>query len=113
MKRQFPNAYQCGSCGFGPIDHTRCHNLATHHGEKGFRGQGGQISNACPRCEWFSPRLEGEGGWPKWNGILPEGFDATTDGGPAAIQMSRVGYLGGAGGETKNGEQGGGGPTTP
>ena len=72
-----------------------------------------RISNACPSCEWFSPRLEGEGGWPKWNGILPEGFDATTDGGPAAIQMSRVGYLGGAGGETKNGEQGGGGPTTP
>jgi hypothetical protein len=25
LQRQFPNAYQCGRCGHGPIDHTACH----------------------------------------------------------------------------------------
>ena len=55
MKRQFPNAYQCGSCGFGPIDHTRCPNLATHHGEKGFRGQGDRSATRAPAASGFHP----------------------------------------------------------
>ena len=28
----FPNAVQCGSCGFGPVDHVACEDLASLHG---------------------------------------------------------------------------------
>ncbi|CAH0366292.1 unnamed protein product, partial [Pelagomonas calceolata] len=34
LRRDFPNARQCGGCGFGPIDHMACNNLRTHHGEQ-------------------------------------------------------------------------------
>jgi hypothetical protein len=28
----FPNARQCGSCGFGPVDRVACDDLSTMHG---------------------------------------------------------------------------------
>jgi hypothetical protein len=62
LRRDFPNARQCGGCGFGPIDHMACNNLRTHHGEQ--RGPG-RINNACPRCGWFRNSI---GEWPRWDG---------------------------------------------
>ena len=62
LRRDFPNARQCGGCGFGPIDHMACNNLRTHHGEQ--RGPG-RINNACPRCGWFRDSI---GEWPRWDG---------------------------------------------
>ena len=62
LRRDFPNARQCGGCGFGPIDHMACNNLRTHHGEQ--RGPG-RINNACPRCGWFRGSI---GEWPRWDG---------------------------------------------
>jgi serine/threonine protein kinase len=96
LQRQFPNAYQCGGCGFGPIDHTACSDLRAHHGQSGYDGQGGQINNACPRCSWFSAELSH---WPRWNGVLPDGVDATTSsaGGMAGIQARVAGGAGGGG----------------
>jgi len=54
MQRQFPDAYQCGQCGHGPILHGHCSDLAAHHGER--RGQS-VINNACPVCGWFSKNI--------------------------------------------------------
>jgi hypothetical protein len=51
LRRQLPDARQCGSCGFGPVEHTHCSDLLAHH------GQGG-ISNACPRCGWLTKDRE-------------------------------------------------------
>merc|ERR1712137_629474 len=33
LRRQMPNARQCGGCGFGPIDHGWCADLRAHHNE--------------------------------------------------------------------------------
>ena len=44
------------------VDHVACTDLRSHHGEK--RG-GGLISNACPKCSWFSPQITD---WPLWDG---------------------------------------------
>ena len=73
LQRQFPNAYQCGSCGHGPIDKLACDNLSTHHGDT--TSGGGRINNACPSCGWFSKHIRD---WPKWNGQLPASTDAGT-----------------------------------
>ena len=62
LRKLFPNSYMCGKCGFGPVDHVACTDLRSHHGEK--RG-GGQISNACPKCAWFSAQVTD---WPPWDG---------------------------------------------
>ena len=35
LQRQFPNAYQCGRCGHGPIDHTACSGESHVHGPCG------------------------------------------------------------------------------
>jgi len=57
-------AFQCGRCGFGPVEHTRCGDLQAHHGER--RGGGrGHVSNSCPSCGWFSSRISD---WPQWDG---------------------------------------------
>jgi hypothetical protein len=47
---------QCACCRFGPVDHTGCSNLMTHHEENG-------VSNACPRCGWLARNLSD---WPAW-----------------------------------------------
>jgi hypothetical protein len=58
---------QCGRCGFGPVDSTGCHDLRTHHGDVAVAADGNssQISNACPRCGWFTSSLRN---WPAWDG---------------------------------------------
>jgi hypothetical protein len=81
LRRQFPNAYQCGGCGFGPVDHKACHDLTTHNGEGG-------INNACPQCGWFRSEIAQ---WPKWDGNLPVGVDATTVAAPQARLPARGG----------------------
>ena len=65
LKKEFPNARQCGQCGFGPIDHAACWDLQTHQGE---RRQGSVIRNNCPRCQWTTRDINH---WPRWNGQLP------------------------------------------
>jgi hypothetical protein len=65
MRRQYPNAVQCPRCGAGPVIPENCYNLQTHHGENA-RG-GGQISNACPACRFFSRE---RGDWVTWNGQM-------------------------------------------
>mmetsp|Transcript_60168 Transcript_60168/g.188446 ORF Transcript_60168/g.188446 Transcript_60168/m.188446 type:complete len:1143 (+) Transcript_60168:55-3483(+) len=67
LRRQYlGRAYQCAECAFGPIDHFACGDLEAHHGED---VGGATISNACPRCSWFSPELRD---WPQWNGAIPK-----------------------------------------
>jgi hypothetical protein len=70
LRAQFPNAYQCGACGFGPVDHAACADLQRHHGEAagGSGGHGSKVNNACPACAWFSPQLSD---WPPWDGHAP------------------------------------------
>jgi serine/threonine protein kinase len=84
LLRQFPSAYQCGGCGHGPIDHMACSTLTTHHEEGG-------INNACRVCGWFRPDIKQ---WPRWNGNLPAGVDATTG---AAVRAQLPGGRGGVG----------------
>ena len=57
----------CPRCLFGPVDHTGCSALDTHHGER--RGRG-TISNACPRCHWLARDLREWAHWPE-NGPDP------------------------------------------
>mmetsp|Transcript_6637 Transcript_6637/g.9850 ORF Transcript_6637/g.9850 Transcript_6637/m.9850 type:complete len:1386 (+) Transcript_6637:93-4250(+) len=69
IRREFLGwAYQCGSCGFGPVLHGGCSSLIAHHGE---HRTGGVVSNACPSCGWFSPSLDS---WKEWDGTIPETF---------------------------------------
>merc|ERR1712196_347815 len=72
LKRQFPDARQCKSCGHGPILHFACSNLATHHGERNNRG--GSINNACVKCGWFAKDIRA---WPKWNGKLGDDLNVS------------------------------------
>ena len=55
LRSLFAQSYMCGRCGFGPVEHHHCSDLRTHHGQK--KGAG-QISNACPKCGWFSPKVQ-------------------------------------------------------
>ena len=64
LRREFPNARQCGSCGHGPIDHFACGDLNAHHGE---RHGAAQISNSCPRCGWRVAPIDE---WPNWDGQM-------------------------------------------
>ena len=57
MTSLFPNARQCGRCGFGPVELAGCDDLASHHGQV-MSGSSVPIDNACRRCGWlavFSP----------------------------------------------------------
>lgn len=68
IRREFlGSAYQCGSCGFGPVDHGGCSDLFAHHGEVDLVG--GVASNACPSCGWFSNDLDD---WDQWDGTVPD-----------------------------------------
>jgi hypothetical protein len=64
MRRQYPNAVQCPSCGSGPVIPENCCDLQAHHGES---TRGGRISNACPSCGFFSRE---RGDWVRWNGQM-------------------------------------------
>jgi len=71
LRRRFlGRAYQCGGCGFGPIDHFACSDLEAHHGEVagGGGGRAASIDNSCPRCGWFQPDISD---WPNWDGVVP------------------------------------------
>ncbi|CAE7419591.1 unnamed protein product [Symbiodinium pilosum] len=68
--RSMPNAVQCGNCSYGPIDHFACRNLQTHHGD---RHGATQISNACPRCNWFRNSIDE---WPRWGGVVDLTFES-------------------------------------
>ena len=57
------NAVQCPSCGFGPIVHSYCDDLETHHNQN--VGNGIKISNTCPRCNFFSSSIKN---FVPWNG---------------------------------------------
>mmetsp|Transcript_44960 Transcript_44960/g.108678 ORF Transcript_44960/g.108678 Transcript_44960/m.108678 type:complete len:908 (+) Transcript_44960:274-2997(+) len=61
-------AFMCGNCKFGPVDHYACGDLMAHHGES--RGDT-NISNACPKCGWFSGRIDD---WLMWDGVVDEDF---------------------------------------
>jgi len=52
----------CPKCRFGPIDKRNCDNLQSHHGEV---KNGTKINNACPDCNFFSPKIQD---WLKWDG---------------------------------------------
>jgi len=67
LRKQFPKAHQCKMCGCGPVEHSACADLQTHHGEE---VQGGKLSNACPQCGWFSPSIQD---WPAWDGHVHAG----------------------------------------
>merc|ERR1712226_105270 len=67
LRRQYlGRAFQCGQCGFGPIDHFACGDLEAHHGED---VGGAVINNACPQCKWFSSCIQD---WPRWDGTVPQ-----------------------------------------
>ncbi len=64
LRRNFPNARQCGRCGFGPVPPgIWCNNLATHH----HRRANQRNDNACQACGWFSESLRD---WPEWDGVM-------------------------------------------
>jgi len=76
------HSYQCGGCGFGPVSHTNCYDLGSHHGERDARG--GVVNNACPSCGWFSDALED---WEPWNGEVPAEF---LEGTQSAVKVSEA-----------------------
>ena len=65
LQRHFPNAVQCPRCGAGPVIPERCWDLGAHHGE--MASGGGQISNACPACKFFSRERRD---WAPWDGRM-------------------------------------------
>ena len=65
LQQQMPDARQCRECGFGPVDHMKCEDLAVHHGQD--LGNGIKIDNSCKRCGWFSAD---HADWPVWDGTL-------------------------------------------
>jgi interleukin-1 receptor-associated kinase 4 len=65
MLREYPNAVQCPRCSAGPVIPEGCPDLQAHHGERAHHG--GQISNACPACGFFSRE---RGDWVRWNGQM-------------------------------------------
>jgi hypothetical protein len=54
LRSLFPNSYMCAKCNFGPVEHHHCADLRSHHGEE---IGAGRISNACPKCGWFSAQV--------------------------------------------------------
>ena len=64
LSRLFPNARQCGQCGFGPvIPGIWCDNLLTHH----HRRANQRNDNSCQACGWFTERQQD---WPQWDGVM-------------------------------------------
>ena len=85
LRQQMPNARQCGSCGFGPIEHMACWDLETHQGQR--VGGNARIDNSCPRCGWFSRDIAA---WPAWDGTLPEeAADASMRGAATEVRVRR------------------------
>jgi len=60
--------YMCPTCGFGPVDHMECDDLAAHHGE--VKDHGIEIDNSCPMCLWYGTNKTQ---WGMWEGEFLEG----------------------------------------
>lgn len=71
LRDALPGARQCGHCGLGPVLHSGCYNLRTHHGERG-------ISNACKACGWFASDISA---WQRWDGKVSATATAASEGG--------------------------------
>ncbi len=67
LKQNFPDARQCGKCGYGPLDKVKCDNLRTHHNQV-ITGEI-RYDNSCPGCKAPPPHDWNE--LPLWNGKLP------------------------------------------
>jgi len=65
LRRHYPNAMQCPTCGVGPVLPEGCMDLQAHHGER--RGTRGFISNACSGCGFFA---RDRNAWARWDGRL-------------------------------------------
>lgn len=78
LARIFTTAKQCPSCGHGPVPVRGCSNLKTHHGEK--NAQGGETSNSCPACGFFSSKKSDWAAWnPNPNPTTPEAAAGPTE----------------------------------
>ena len=58
------NAYQCPKCKYGPIFHSDCSNLHTHHLQK---SESGTIDNRCPKCQHLCDDIHD---MKRWNGVV-------------------------------------------
>lgn len=56
-------ALQCPNCAYGPIMHSDCEDLETHHNQSVDRIH--KISNKCPNCDYFSTTIHN---FVNWNG---------------------------------------------
>ena len=65
----FPTAIMCRNCQYGPVDYKNCDDLYAHHGRR-YNGGLGRISNACPRCNWYSGSRQD---WMPWDGVVRMG----------------------------------------
>jgi len=83
LKAALPGARQCGSCGYGPVEHYACGDLQSHHNESTGKAK---INNACPKCGWFSADISQ---WPKWNGIVHSSMVAQTPSVDCSTQKAR------------------------
>ena len=100
LRNSMPDARQCPSCGFGPIDPGfGCEDMLTHDGqlvENLVLGHDGKrlapnlthISNACPKC---GARPEFKDEWPPWNGKLPDPSALTAGDRPLTGESSVTG----------------------
>jgi len=77
LRAALPNAYQCARCGHGPVLHSNCGNLSSHHRQLVPGGRHGsvRISNACEKCGWFASDITQ---WPAWDGRLGDEDNANT-----------------------------------
>ena len=46
LRALFPNARQCGRCGYGPVEHQACADLTANHGEL----RGGNVTGERARA---------------------------------------------------------------
>jgi len=59
------SAYMCKRCKHGPVEHSKCSALMTHHVES--RGWGSRVNNRCPKCGWLANSIAE---WPAWDGVF-------------------------------------------
>lgn len=77
LRAALPNAYQCARCGHGPVLHSNCSNLSSHHRQllPGGRHGSVRISNACEKCGWFASDITQ---WLAWDGRLGDEDNSNT-----------------------------------
>lgn len=72
--------YQCPKCSFGPILHTNCENLRSHHGESNSKSV---VNNSCPNCNFLGGNINE---WKKWDGKMFK----NTDGGDNNVVKDKL-----------------------